>query len=300
MKLFSGAGRLFTRNRIYFALAVILAVSAFATSQRLIKNTIEEKQKEMVVKTVMVVVPIRDLPKGATVSEGDVQQREVPQDTAHEAAVRPDQFFDTYRGRKLAFDVRAHEPLLAQFFEAPTPKVTAGLTEGFRAITIPVDEQSSFGQTLQPGNRIDLVATVKLDGKSILKPLLSNVPVMATGSSTTEAGNGKETRRFSTVTLRVSPEDAERVMAAREVGKLTALLRAPQDESAMSDKRQDALTLVGVVDPRPPAAPHPPRAASGLVVVYGIAPAAAPNPMATVLAALGNQLGSVAKAPGKE
>ena len=57
--------------------------------------------------------------------------------------------------------------------------------------------------------------------------------VLATGAQAIPISdwNGKESSRrtYNTVTLDASPEDARRVLAAREVGKLAALLRAPGD-----------------------------------------------------------------------
>jgi pilus assembly protein CpaB len=67
------------------------------------------------------------------------------------------------------------------------------------------------------------------------------------------AGKGKEpdsaARSFTTVTLDATPEDARRIMAAREIGKVTALLRAPGDTARSTVRIEEALALVGLGKP---------------------------------------------------
>ena len=101
---------------------------------------------------------------------------------------------------------------------------------------------------VEPGDLIDIVVSIKNDKKSYTFTLLQSVPVLATGAkaSLEERDADGRNRTFSTITLDTSPEDAKRVIAAREVGRVTALLRAPNDATQVSRTRTDALSLLGL------------------------------------------------------
>jgi pilus assembly protein CpaB len=116
---------------------------------------------------------------------------------------------------------------------------------------VPVDEVNSISGMLQPGDRIDLMVSARKDNKAYMFPLLQNVAVLATGSQAVPAGDGKDggRRSYTTITLDASPQDAQRVLAAREIGKLAALLRSPGDSASAFSARRDAMSLLGLNDP---------------------------------------------------
>jgi pilus assembly protein CpaB len=119
--------------------------------------------------------------------------------------------------------------------------------------------------------------------------LLQSVPVLATGTKV-EQGESRDgrTRTFTTITLDVNAEQARQVIAAREIGKITALLRAPGDKGAVSGTRDDAAALLGLVAPAS-------AARRGVPVIYG-----GMGPLRSVPrleAAPGAQPGAMPKAP---
>lgn len=197
-------------------------------------------------KTVRVVVPKQDLAKGTALVPGMVAVREVPAEWAHSNALTPDQF-DRVENQKLAYPAMRGEMLLWSMLEGQrAPSFSSRLVAGRRAITVPVDEVNSISGMLEPGDRIDLVVTVKKDNRSFMFPMLQNVTVMATGTRAAIEADGKEGKRtYTTITLDASPTEAERVLAAREVGKLAALLRAPGDVAKANGPRKDAMALLG-------------------------------------------------------
>jgi pilus assembly protein CpaB len=97
--------------------------------------------------------------------------------------------------------------------------------------------------------------------------LLQSVTVLATGTKASQEEKDPEgrSRTFSTITLDTSPEDAKRVIAAREVGRVTALLRAPNDSGRVSRERTDALALLGLATGQG-------SSASTVPVIYGGGP----------------------------
>ena len=65
----------------------------------------------------------------------------------------------------------------------------------------------------------------------VTAPLMSNVPILATDQHLTKRDDGKE-HSFSTITLEVTPYDADRIIVAKASGRLTALLRQANVEPA--------------------------------------------------------------------
>ena len=130
---------------------------------------------------------------------------------------------------------------------------SATLKKGWRALTFEVDAVNSISGMLRPGDRIDLIYTARgISGGpagsdvDVTAPLMSNVTVLATDQSVTKRDleTGKE-RSFSTITLEVSPLDADRIIVAKESGRLTAVLRHPEDESANTTRALTAANLSG-------------------------------------------------------
>jgi pilus assembly protein CpaB len=188
----------------------------------------------------------------------------VPREWAHSNAVLPEQV-DRVDAGVLAYPARQGEALLwSQLEGEKTPTFSARLSAGRRAVTVPVDEISSISGLVEPGDRVDLMVTVRRDARQLAFVLLQGVAVLATGTQVDQGAadrNGAR-RSFTTITLDVSAEQARQVIAAREIGKITALLRAPGDRGAVSQSRDEAAALLGLSAPTV-------AARRGVPVIYG-------------------------------
>ncbi len=222
-----------------------------------------EKNKAMV----ELVVAKTDLEKGRPLSAETVAVRSIPGEWAHSGAITPQQF-GRIEGAMLAYPAAAGEPILwAQLESEKAPSFSARLTQGRRAVTVPVDEISSLSGMVAPDDLIDIVVSVKKDKSNFTFTLLQGVPVLATGTRVSQEEKDAEGRgrTFTTITLDTTPDDARRIIAAREVGRVTALLRAPNDTAAVSGARSDALALLGL-------ASGPALGTSTVPVIYGGGP----------------------------
>ncbi|MFO1427983.1 MAG: Flp pilus assembly protein CpaB [Steroidobacteraceae bacterium] len=114
---------------------------------------------------------------------------------------------------------------------------------GARAVTVPVDEVSSQGGLVRPGDRVDLMLTEERqdDGERCvsIRPLLESVRVLATGRATREPGtaagnpdSGSErwtADSYSTMTLDVTPDQAQQLAAGQRLGDIVPMLRGEGD-----------------------------------------------------------------------
>ncbi len=199
-------------------------------------------------KNVSVVVAKTDLVKGAKLSTANLAVRPIPSEYAHSGAVSPDQF-DRVDGQPLAFNAKAGEMILWSMLEGKkAPTFSARIEPGRRAITVPVDEISSISGMLEPGDLIDLMVTIDVKGKKATVPLLQTVQVMATGQRSVDDPKSGEKKTYSTVTLDTDVRQAQNVIVGRDSGRITALLRNPQDKKPLQGGQVDLMALLAPAD----------------------------------------------------
>ncbi len=171
----------------------------------------------------------------------------VPNDASYRSALL---------GERPVRDVPAGSLLLFAAFEPRLSGELAGrVTPGMRAMTISVTAASTVGYFVQPGSIVDLVGTLVMPpegGEPVTleqvetRTILQKVKVLAVGPARTLAeyqrlsGGG-----YSTITIEVSPKDAETlVFAMQQVNRpLTLMLRNPEDDSDVADSGVGWATL---------------------------------------------------------
>ncbi len=254
----------------WLILLVALGIGGLAAFgvNRYIKGRVDQLEAQAKGRKVRIVVPKEDLPKGTVLTAKLVAVREIPTEYAHTNAITPDQF-ERVENQKLAYPAVRGEMLLWSLLEGErVPSFSSRLPVGHRAVTMQVDDVNSISGMLDPGDRIDLVVSVRKENHTYMFPLLQNVAVMATGSraDVVSVADGKESHHtFTNITLDVSPEDAQRMLAAREApgSKVAAVLRPPGDTAVSSAARRDSLALLGL------GGPAPVTESTGVPVMYG-------------------------------
>jgi len=105
------------------------------------------------------------------------------------------------------------------------------LSPGARAISIPVATGGASTGLLYPGDRVDVVLTQKfadtaapLTRRSVSETVVENLRVLVIDAVDAKTASGSTFGR--TVTLEVTPEQAEKISVAAELGKLSLTLRS--------------------------------------------------------------------------
>lgn len=103
---------------------------------------------------------------------------------------------------------------------------------GYRVVSVKVNMESSVSNLIQPGDRVDLVVVIRSPRESLSKTILRAVRVFAVNSETARSaehsGVPQEVRAAS---LLVTPDQAEKLLMAAELGQLRLALRSPDDRS---------------------------------------------------------------------
>lgn len=185
-------------------------------------------------KRVKVAAMAQDLDLGQTLERQHIAIREIPVSYVDDRVVKADRI-DEIVGLPSLLDLRSGQTILWSDFALRKGSEVNDLSEliksGKRAMTIRVNSALSLGGLLRPGHRVDILGTFNksgMRGNSSTLVLLQNTKVLAIGSRLTGDSNDKE-KRFSTVTLSVSIEEAELLSLATEQGSLSLALRGHQD-----------------------------------------------------------------------
>lgn len=205
-------------------------------SQQYIEGQIAEKTAVTQVEEVFldVVVPVRDMLRGEIVFEEDLATRKIPAQYVDSNTVSVDNY-SLAIGQRMDFDIDEGSPVLwAHLAGGVTPTFSGKVQQGLRAMTVRVDDINSISGFLQPGDRVDLLMSYGADNAQRILPLMEQLDVIATGIQTeADKLSDGEPRSFSTITVHVTPASAQRLTLAQQVGKLTAILRHPEDTSEL-------------------------------------------------------------------
>ena len=261
-------------NRTWALLLVALTIGGLAamSARSYLTRQMEAIEATAKGKTITVIVAKQDIPKGEVLSAANMALRPIPAEFAHSVALSPEDF-ERVDGQRLAYPVKSGEMILWGLMEtARVPTFSANVAAGRRAMTVPVDEINSISGMLEPGDTIDLLATIDRNGKKSTFPVMQSVAVMATGQRSQDDPKTGDARQYTTVTIDTTPEQAKFLIAAREAGRLTALLRNPQDKAPIPGQYDVAalLGMGGAVTPTgTPAGTRRVRAVRQVPVLYG-------------------------------
>lgn len=219
------------KTSIVLGVALAIGLLAALAARSYLSAQVEAIQARAKGKTVDVVVAKIDIAQGAKLSGENLAVRQVPAEYGHSIAVPPSSF-DRIDGQTIAYPVKSGEMILwGLMANKKVPTFSARIEPGRRAITVAVDQINSISGMLEPEDLIDLVASLEHNGRRLIFPLLQQVKVIATGQRSVDDPKTGERQQFSTVTLDTTPEQAQDIISVRETGKLTALLRHPQDKA---------------------------------------------------------------------
>lgn len=256
----------FNRATAMLLLALVAGLFAAWAARQHIQSRVQLLEAQARVPMVERVVAAYDLPAGTRLGTEHLAVRSIPAAIASSDSLSPERFTEL-AGTVLRSPLRAGDPVLpAHAMAQQQTAFSTHLATGRRAITMPVDAINSVSGLLQPGDLIDLYVSFEYQRRRITAPLLQGVLVLATGTNTQHVQDTAQLRQgsYATVTLDAAPEDAVKLVAARQSGVITAVLRHPHDaESTQKAARGDLASLLGVGSTRPVVA------SKKIPVIYG-------------------------------
>lgn len=218
---------------IGLAVVVTMMVTGKVTEQ---EKTFQAKQAELEQKMSQkgkVVYTIKDIPEGQTIPTEALEEREIeaakiPQDAITSASLAA--------GRVAKYGISTGQ-IVSQHDLAPQG-ISLGfesrLKEGMRALTFAVDNNTGVAGFVTPESHVDIIAMVGSGADTKAKPILSDVEVIAVGQMYQKNPGATTAVPASSVTVAVSPEDAEKLIKGIVAGKLYLTLRNDKDHTPVA------------------------------------------------------------------
>src|ERR1051325_12026396 len=203
-----------------------------------------------------VVVAKSEIPLGAKIAADQLALAPMPNGSAPEGVFRK---IDEVAGRVAVTPIGLREPI-TKLKLAPAG-VGAGLQavipEGYRALTVRVDDVVGVSGFVAAGSYVDVVAvivpvnTAAAAQGPISKIVLQNIKVLASGAKLDKPENQREPVSVNVVTLQVTPEQAEKLVLAANESKLQLVMRNFGDQEDARTVGANKATLLGGESPKP-------------------------------------------------
>jgi len=239
------------------------------------------------------------IPVGSRIIAEQLTVAQFPADVTPEGAIG--KIDENLVGRVVVTAISPREPITEAKL-APVGSLgglSSVIPEGYRAMTVKVDDVVGVSGFIMPGALVDIVVVIQppkgtANEEMISKIVLQNIKVLASGQNIDKPKNDREVERsIKAVTLQVTPEQAEKLALASSEGKLQLVMRNSVDQADEQTSGANKRSLLNgeratlVPDPgingttsAPKAAPSSPRRAPRPVAKQAAEPKSATPPPA--------------------
>ena len=208
-----------------------------------------------------IVVAARDMEPGYVIEPSDLKMEEVS------ATLVPAKAFKDPKlvaGRTVLASVVRGYPLIDNQLAAAGSGagMQAMVPRGMRAVAVEVSEGSAVAGLITPGCYVDVIATINSGEQPIATTVVQNVkvqfvqrtrPPRSNSNSQSPSAGTPELGPVKTVTLIVTPKQANALELATNQGKPRLVLRGIEDDTDTADATLKQNELLGIPDPPPPA-----------------------------------------------
>jgi pilus assembly protein CpaB len=241
--------------------------------------------------TVQIVVAKEDIPLGATIKAEQLRWQAWPREAVTDAYIVDGKGkIEDFVGTVVRSRMAAGEPITEGRIVRPGDRslMAAMLAPGERAVTVNVNASSGMGGFILTGDRVDLILSRVVhsgstgdDSRHVSETILTDIRVLGIDQHISD--DKKDATVPKTVTLEVTPKQAEVVSVASELGVLSLSLRAlgaPQTGDKTANDNADGTQTWDNEVTHYVAADPAPRPAPKVEVVRGTEVSAAESPAA--------------------
>lgn len=223
-----------SKTMILMVVAVACGLGASYMTSRLLAERGEQKQAEE--EKIKILVARKNIPQGTYIKAPEewFVEKEFTLGEEPKKAVRS---FDEVKDRVLSKPLSAEQWVIADDLLTKTQSGLAySLPKGMRAMAIKVNVDTVVAGFVQPNSRVDVLNTVRSGDKdSYSRTILQNMLVLAIDSIDSRDLE-KKAIVSSTVTLAVTPEEAQALSMGQHMGELRLVLRPPDDTEILNLK----------------------------------------------------------------
>ena len=175
-----------------------------------------------------------DIPLGSKIVAEQITVVQFPKESTPDGAFESP---EKLAGRVAVMNIAAREPITESRLapEGTAAGLSAIIPEGYRAMTVKVDDAAGISGFIMPGALVDVVVVIDpREGSGMQDPIskivLQNIKVLANGQNIDKPKDEREANSVKAVTLQVTPEQAEKLALASSEGKLQLVMRSQIDQ----------------------------------------------------------------------
>jgi pilus assembly protein CpaB len=252
------------QNRL--RLAIVLAISFGLIAAYGIANYLRQQREsaDTFRKSVQdIVVAAKEIPAGETITPQMVKVSPYLKVSAPPGSFASPQ---QVQGKIAKTTIISGEPITASRLgeKAGLPVI---LTAGHRAVAVRVNEFVGVSGFIAPNDRVDVIVHIKppvtgnTEAVELAKTVLQNKRVLSVAQTLEERKDGKP-QPASSITLELTPDEAEKISVASLQGAIVLSLRPAQDEQFVNTQGNTVRDLLNIAAPVPqveqPPLPPPP------------------------------------------
>lgn len=253
---------------VFFGLIAAYGIFNFLRQQR-------EAAEALRTQTQDVVVAAKDIPAGSTINEAMIKGGQIKAVKWPKASLPLGAFSDPKLlvGKVNRAKITANEPILESRLAGEGAGLTVRLEAGKRALAVRVDEIIGVSGFIVPDDRVDVIVTTTPPGAGnnqdarISKIVLQNKRVLSVAQNTEQKDGKPQVAR--SITLEVTPEDAEKLSLASQEGSVVLALRALGDDAEAATRGSNKRDLLAIA-PRKTRTGAPVRAVAQAPEKYKI------------------------------
>lgn len=222
------------RKFIILGFALVAALSAlFLVRTTLAQRSAAPEAHADATQGDMVLAALADIPAGSAVRANQVGWVGFPPGSVNDAFIRQaadPEALEKLDGSVARTDIVKGEPITKGRLVKPGDQgfFAALLAPGNQAVAIKIDSESAVAGYISPNDRVDVIATRKMDGGGVRSDLLlTDVRVLSVGDEFREkTGSEPKQNDAHVATLEVSPPEAQALAQAQAAGDIVLALRS--------------------------------------------------------------------------
>ena len=232
---------------------IFLALGCGLVASIGITQVIRRPPQEVVMQEGMtsILVAKIDIPMGELINPTNVKLEPWPKDSTPDGALTK---LSDIEGRRLRAEIFAGEAILAKKLlpkGANTSTATEFIPKGYRVVSVEVDKSDGAGM-IMPGDRVDVLLNVRSNASvgisaARTQTILQDIKVFAV-DDTFKLGSkekGNVTISAKTISLLVTPKQAEKLDMGMELGKVRLVMRGLDDKEVVTSSSVSIADLFG-------------------------------------------------------
>lgn len=229
---------------VFFGLIAAYGIYSFLSQQRQAADALRKETQNIVVAN-------KDIPAGTIINEEFLKKGMLKATPWPKASVPAGAFTSPEQlvGKTNRVKILANEPILESRLAGEGAGLTVRLEAGKRAMAVRVDEIIGVSGFIVPDDRVDVIVTATPPGADkqddrMSKIVLQNKRVLSVAQSTEQKDGKPQVAR--SITLEVSPDEAEKLSLASQEGSVVLALRGVGDDSEAKTPGSNKRDLLAV------------------------------------------------------